>query len=380
MRKSCAAKADSWVGFAKVPVTRRMFIAAAAGCAAVWRLALGLATAVTAAAWRLALGLAAAAAAASRSGSSLRRASAARSHRIRTLGLGLGIGIGLRLGLEYNARPQLLLVEACNTQPYALPELSANMSATVVGIAGGSGSGKSRLAATLASCFEARGRTSVVVSADWFYKAPVPVSITRFCKTHARTLRQILQRLQSGGSITEDAELAALPVATVMLALETQLSVDDGTYNWDQPGALDLEDLCETIRTLGRGTTATVNEFNFATRQRDLSRKLQPAEVVIVEGLFVFASTAVESCLAHKVFVEASEATTWARKLARDLGAGRGGHDEKYLRTQFDQAWKMNLLHVAPTRLHAGVKVVNNDDGSEWDALVDDCFNHIRIP
>ena len=68
------------------------------------------------------------------------------------------------------------------------------------------------------------------------------------------------------------------------------------------------------------------------------------------------------------------------RKLARDLGAGRGGHDEKYLRTQFDQAWKMNLLHVAPTRLHAGVKVVNNDDGSEWDALVDDCFNHILIP
>eukprot|EP00964_Phaeocystis_antarctica_P020192 scaffold11150_cov57-Phaeocystis_antarctica.AAC.6 len=246
------------------------------------------------------------------------------------------------------------------------------MSVTVVGVAGCSGSGKSRLAATLASCFEARDRTSVVVSADWFYKAPVPAGITHFCKTHARTLRQILQRLQSGGSITEDAELAALPVATVLEALETQLSVDDGTYNWDQPGAWPGR--------WARGTTATVEEFNFATRQRDLSRQLQPAEVVIVEGLFVFASTAVESCLAHKVFVEASEATTWARKLARDLGAGRGGHDEKYLRTQFDQAWKMNLLHVAPTRLHAGVKVVNNDDGSEWDALVDDCFNHIRIP
>eukprot|EP00964_Phaeocystis_antarctica_P067616 scaffold40918_cov70-Phaeocystis_antarctica.AAC.4 len=65
MRKSCAAKADSCEGSAKVPVTRCM-LAAAAGCA-VSRFGLGLAAAV----------------AASRSGSLLRSAFAA-SHGIRT--------------------------------------------------------------------------------------------------------------------------------------------------------------------------------------------------------------------------------------------------------------------------------------------------------
>eukprot|EP00964_Phaeocystis_antarctica_P047924 scaffold27748_cov72-Phaeocystis_antarctica.AAC.2 len=66
LQKSCDAQAVSRVGSAKAPVMRCM-LAAAAGCAAVSRLALGPA---------------AAAAAASRSGSSLRRVSAARSHGI----------------------------------------------------------------------------------------------------------------------------------------------------------------------------------------------------------------------------------------------------------------------------------------------------------
>ena len=260
------------------------------------------------------------------------------------------------------------------------------MGAVTIGVAGASGSGKTRLAYALAARFEAHGRSAIVVSADWFYSAPVSASIAAFAEAAgpAQTF-STLERLKLTGAFefgtelseirTDLSELTALPTASLIAALETQLSVSAGTFNWDEPGALDLKGLSETIGLLRHGESAHVDEFNFATRQRDLRRELQPADVVIVEGLFVFASRDVESALDVKFFVEASEATTWMRKRARDSGAARGGYGDAYLRAQFEQAWKMSLLHVAPTKLHAGVTIVRNDADALWEPLVQRVFD-----
>ena len=174
--------------------------------------------------------------------------------------------------------------------------------------------------------------------------------------------------------------MSAAAGPSLINALETQLDVESGTYNWDEPAALDLEALVNAIAMLRRGKIARVDEFNFTTRQRDLTRQIEPANLVIVEGLFVLASPELEALLDYKIFVQASQSTTWARKLARDAGDDRGGHGESYLRTQFEQAWKMYVLHVAPTRLHPGVQVVDNDDDVCWEALIEaTCSQAIRV-
>ena len=106
-------------------------------------------------------------------------------------------------------------------------------------------------------------------------------------------------------------------------ALETQLDVESGAFNWDEPAALDLEALVKAIATLRRGKIVRVDEFNFRTRQRDLTRQIEPADMVLVEGLFVLASPELEALLDYKIFVHASQPTIWARKLARDAGDDR---------------------------------------------------------
>ena len=262
-------------------------------------------------------------------------------------------------------------------QTAALPAATRpQMSPFVIGIAGASGSGKTRIASDIKTRFEGCGRTATVVSADWFYRAPVPASVTDFFKTRGtKGARQVIEQLKTSRSI-----MRAAAGPSLINALETQLDVESGAFNWDEPAALDLEALVKAIATLRRGKIVRVDEFNFRTRQRDLTRQIEPADMVLVEGLFVLASPELEALLDYKIFVHASQPTIWARKLARDAGDDRGGHGESYLRTQFEQAWKMYVLHVAPTRLHPGVQVVDNDDDACWEALIEAvCREVIRV-
>jgi uridine kinase len=253
--------------------------------------------------------------------------------------------------------------------------------ALVVGVAGASGSGKTRVAQELARRLEAGGKSAVVVSVDWFYQAPVPGVVSVYgSRLGPEWMQQTIERVKKRGTRRSSGvptDLCRLPAAELIAALETQLSVDAGTYNWDTPAALDLDGLCTTIETLRDGEGACVPEFNFASRQRDKRRTLQPAKVVIVEGLFAFATAALQAAAACKIFIDASKATTWARKLARDSQAGRGGHGESYLRTQFEQAWAMNLLHVAPAKELGGVRVVCNDEDGAWESLVEEVVGHV---
>ena len=241
----------------------------------------------------------------------------------------------------------------------------------IVGLAGASGSGKTRLAQALRDRLNACGTSSEVVSVDWFYKAPVPAVVSVFCKARgAAWMQQTIKTVRASSGIP--ADLAQLPAPELIAALETQQSVDAGTYNWDTPSAIDLDDLCATIARLRDGKSASVAEFNFTTRQRDRRRDLQTADIIIVEGLFAFATPELEAAVDCKIFVDAPKAKLWARKLARDSQAGRGGHDEAYLARQFELAWAQSLLHVAPTKELEGVLVVSNDDDDAWDALVDE--------
>ena len=54
-----------------------------------------------------------------------------------------------------------------------------------------------------------------------------------------------------------------------------------------------------------------------------------------------------------------------------------GGRGESYLRKQFEQAWSMSMLHVAPTKLRKGVRVVRNDEDTDWQGLVADVVGHV---
>lgn len=259
----------------------------------------------------------------------------------------------------------------------------------IVGIAGGSASGKSALAQQLVDNFEAVGTSASLVSIDWFYCAPVLPEVAEFSITNGQdAVQAAADSLQAGIDI--DAALCKAKRADMLRSafmgdanelrsqLLTQLKVERATYNWDEPAALDLAGVKSTLAQLSSREEASFKAFSFKSRQRATPMTVAPADVVIVEGLFAFASTDLESALNYKIFIHADKDTVWSRKRARDSCSDRGGQSEEYLRTQFKQAWDMYELHVLPTSQHEGVHVVCNDDTTDLQLLSDSLFKRIQ--
>ena len=183
----------------------------------------------------------------------------------------------------------------------------------LVGIAGGSGSGKTSLAEGLVAALPA-GR-AVVVPADAYYR-----------------------------------DLAHLPPAA------------RARHNFDEPAALDEERLCADLGRLARGEAAARPVYDFATHTRRPELVALPARpLLLVEGILVLALPAVRPLLGLKVFVDASEPVRLARRIARDVG--ERGRTRASVQAQFARHTRpMHALHVEPSRAFADLVVSGEED------------------
>ena len=130
--------------------------------------------------------------------------------------------------------------------------------------------------------------------------------------------------------------------------------------NFDVPEALDRALLCEQVSALARGERIRKPVYDFSRHVRaDHSDLLEPAKVVIVEGLFTLYWDPLRTLLNLKVFVEASESICLERRIKRDVQ--ERGRTPESVREQFDAAVRpMAQLHVRPTQAFADL-VVNGE-------------------
>ncbi len=184
-----------------------------------------------------------------------------------------------------------------------------------VGIAGGTGAGKSTLAQALA----ARLGGAVVVEQDWYY-------------------RDLSDRT---------------PAARARV-------------NFDNPRAVEMALLARQVRALlaGRAVSAPVYDFTRHLRTGE-TRRIASAQVMIVEGLHVLGHPGLRALMALKIFVDAPADLRFIRRLTRDI-AERGRTPESVVRQYLAQARPMHERWVEPTRAHADM-VVSGDDRMRWD-------------
>jgi uridine kinase len=105
--------------------------------------------------------------------------------------------------------------------------------------------------------------------------------------------------------------------------------------NFDCPDALEWELLREHLRALAQGLPIDEPSYDFAHHARTSeARRIQPAEFVILEGLFVLHWPELRDLLETKVYVETSAGTCFCRRLARDV-AERGRTPES-VRRQYE--------------------------------------------
>ncbi|MBK8499960.1 MAG: hypothetical protein IPL52_14350 [Flavobacteriales bacterium] len=113
---------------------------------------------------------------------------------------------------------------------------------------------------------------------------------------------------------------------------ERQETDPSGRINFDLPTAVDLDALARDLALLVAGEPIRKREYTFNQEGRDrVLIELRPAPVILVEGLFVLHHQPVRDLFDLKVFIEASEDAQLDRRLRRDAEErGYGREDVLY--------------------------------------------------
>ena len=127
------------------------------------------------------------------------------------------------------------------------------------------------------------------------------------------------------------------------------------SVNVDHPDSLETALLVRHIGELLSGRAVEIPRYDFVsmTRARQ-GLSVEPAPVVLVEGLMVLHEAALRDMMELKVFVDASEAERLERRIERDMRE-RGRTREEVIRQHQDRVEPMHRAFVAPTRVHADV-------------------------
>ena len=125
--------------------------------------------------------------------------------------------------------------------------------------------------------------------------------------------------------------------------------------NYDHPDALETDLLVRHVRELKAGTPVNVPQYDF-TRHARLSETetFQPRRALIVEGILVFTDAALRDLMDIKVFVDTDSDTRFIRRLQRDV-AQRGRTMESVIDQYQNTVKPMHLEFVEPSKRYADV-------------------------
>ena len=186
----------------------------------------------------------------------------------------------------------------------------------IVGIAGGTASGKSAFACRVAEQLGAE--TVAVIDADAYYRP-----------------------------------LDHLPI-------EARHSV-----NFDHPDAVDSELLCDHIQQLKRGTTVPKPVYDFAQFTRlPETVPVTPLPIIIVEGMLIFAVECLCKLFDLRIFIDADADIRLVRRMLRDTRE-RGRTVELLANQYMNHVRPMHDAYVEPSRDAANIVVKNEFNVTE---------------
>jgi uridine kinase len=178
----------------------------------------------------------------------------------------------------------------------------------IIGIAGGSGSGKSTVARNVA---ELLTTTSVAfIDMDAYYK--------NFPQLPLEERRQL---------------------------------------NWDHPDAFDYDLLYAQLDALSRRQPISKPEYDFVSHLREArSTRIEPADVVVIDGILLFVDERIRDLCDVKVFVDADADIRLIRRIERDTH-DRGRPLDEIIEQYLTTVQPMHLEFVEPSKRYADVIV-----------------------
>lgn len=128
---------------------------------------------------------------------------------------------------------------------------------------------------------------------------------------------------------------------------------DGGSVNFDHPNSIEFELMVRHLRELKTGQTIEVPIYDFTTHRRSFDSRPFPCRpVVIVDGILLFTQSELRDLLDFSFFIEAQEDLRFGRRLYRDVR--ERGRTEEGVREQFARHVKpMHDLFVEPSKRFA---------------------------
>jgi len=125
--------------------------------------------------------------------------------------------------------------------------------------------------------------------------------------------------------------------------------------NFDHPNSLETELLIQHVASLREGKAVEVPIYNFSTDSRTgQTFTVQPRRVILVEGILIFTEAALREMFDVKIFVDTDPDLRFIRRLERDL-AERGRTTESVIRQYQSTVRPMHLEFVEPSKRYADV-------------------------
>ncbi|MGB3778082.1 MAG: uridine kinase [Tunicatimonas sp.] len=133
--------------------------------------------------------------------------------------------------------------------------------------------------------------------------------------------------------------------------------------NFDEPGIIEDAAFADDLRRLKAGETVQRQEYTFNNPAITTPRMLtfHPAPIIIVEGIFVFHFPEIYRLLDLKVFVDAKEHLKMHRRILRDIDE-RGFSLEDVLYKYTHQVVPAYEKYIAPYQYDADLIIPNNQE------------------
>lgn len=184
----------------------------------------------------------------------------------------------------------------------------------IIGVAGGSGSGKTTFVRALANRLPAEKVS--VIPFDWYYRSFTKLSYEERC-----------------------------------------------ALNFDHPEALDGELLYQHLVALRGGEKIMTPRYDFSTHSRESKQELfEPTPLILVEGILTFAFPKIRELLDLKIFIYAPDDLRFERRMSRDIKE-RGRTPESVTQQWQETVAPMHNEFCGPSMAHADLVISGNSNG-----------------
>ena len=129
--------------------------------------------------------------------------------------------------------------------------------------------------------------------------------------------------------------------------------------NYDHPDALETDLLIEHIKRLRNGESIECPVYDYTVHNRsDKTVRIDPRKIILIEGILLLADPRLRSLLDIKIYVEADEDERILRRILRDVKE-RGRDIDNIVEQHHTTVKPMHYLYVEPTRATADI-VINS--------------------